>query len=76
MALAQLALGLLPGAAAVGIGNEGIPIGDTGPERAPEGAAEQPVQVGVEQAARGQPVAGRDHDHAPPVPLPRPFQFQ
>ena len=75
MILAQLALGLLPEAAAVGIDNEGISIGDTGPERAPEGAAEQPVQVGMEQAARCQAVAGRDQDHAPPVVMPRPFQF-
>ena len=75
MILAQLALGLLPEAAPVGIDNEGISIRDAGPERAPEGAAEQPVQVGMEESARRQPVAGCDHDHAPPVPLPRPFQL-
>ena len=40
MILAQLALGPLPEAAAVGIDDEGISIRDAGPERAPEGAAE------------------------------------
>ena len=75
MILAQLALGLLPEAVAVGIDDEGISIRDAGPERAPEGAAEQPVQVGMEESARRQPVAGCDDDHAPPVPLPRPFQL-
>ena len=60
MILAQLALGPLLEAAAVGIDNEGISIRDAGPERAPEGAAEQPVQVGMEESARRQPVAGCD----------------
>ncbi len=41
----------------------------------PSGPREQPVQVGMEESARRQPVAGRDDDHAPPVPLPRPFQL-
>ena len=75
MVLAQLALGLLPEAAPVGIDNEGISIGDAGPKRAAEWAAEQPVQVGMEESARRQPVAGNDDDHAAPVPLPRPFQL-
>src|SRR5271157_3745064 len=75
MILVQLALGPLPEAAPVGIDNEGISIRDAGPKRAPEGAAEQPVQVGMEESARRQPVAGCDYDHAPPVPLPRPFQL-
>ncbi len=72
MILAQLALGPLPEATPIGIDNEGISIRDAGPERAPERAAEQPVQVGMEESARCQPVAGCDDDHAPPVPLPRP----
>src|SRR5262249_49249240 len=45
MILAQLPLGPLPEAAPVGIDHEGIAIRDAGPKRAPEGAAEQPVQV-------------------------------
>ena len=62
MILAQLALDPLLGAAPVGIDNEGISIRDAGPKRTPEGAAEQPVQVGMEESARRQPVAGCDHD--------------
>ena len=72
MILAQLALDPLLGAAPVGIDNEGISIRDAGPKRTPEGAAEQPVQVGMEESARRQPVLGCDYDYVPPVPLPRP----
>ena len=51
MVFAQLALGLLPGAVAVGIDDEGVSVGDPGPERAPQGPPEQLVQAGMEQAA-------------------------
>ncbi len=73
MILAQLSLGLLPDAVPVGIDDEGIAIWDAGPERAPEGAGAQSMQVGMEESARRQPVAGCNYDHTPPVPLPRPF---
>ena len=75
MILAQLALGPLPEAVPVGINNEGISIRDAGPKRAPERAGKQPVQVGMEESARRQPVAGCDDDQASPVPLPCPFQL-
>ena len=73
MILAQLALGPLPEAAPVGIDNEGISIRDAGPERAPEGAAEQPVQVGMEESARRQPVAGCDRRSRAPRPAAAPL---
>ena len=73
MILAQLALGSLPEAAPVGIDDEGISVGDAGPERAPERAAEQPVQVGMEEPARRQPVAGRDRRSRAPRPAAAPL---
>ena len=66
MILAQLALGLLPEAAAVGIDNEGISIGDAGPEWAPEGPENSRCRSGWSSRLDASPSPVAIDDHAPP----------
>ena len=72
---AQLALGPLPEPVPIGIDDEGISIRDAGPEWTAERAAEESVQVGMEDPARREPVVGCNDDQPPPVWLPRSFQL-
>src|SRR5262249_12099519 len=62
MVLAQLAPDPLLEPAAVGVDHQSVAIRDAGPERAAEGAAEQRVQVAVQESARRQTVARHDED--------------